>query len=632
MRKFFDGKDHITFEMRNPVNWTPVLADNFEKEKKRKFLQRKKAVDLFLQTNESVSYIAEQTGFSERRIYQLLERCFTFKSNGEIYGYEALIPDHRVKEYQRKADYKNCGFSGAFSKLLSDYPELERCIQQTYFNYGKKGEYRISKKNVHEVFLRKCFDLGITRDDYPFISPDSGKRSISNYISKLEKSYPLEAMKREGDHAYRLLKANKNPISIIDITKRPLESVELDGHQVDAFFEIEFQTPYGDYRKIEYRRPWLLCLIDRATRCILGYSLTIEKQYNTQDVLNCIKNSIFPWKPLELTILGVRYDNKAGFPSGIFEKAAYGVFSEINLDNAKAHLSEELESKLLNTVGCTINFGPVATPTRRPYIERFFKTLEDNVFHRIPSTTGSNSNDPKKSESPIKNAKEYSVKLDSLYQILDVALANYNATPSEALFGSSPLELFESQISDEKNQGYIIPKLSDEKRKYHMFFAITIERIVRSNNKQGNFPHISYLNCKYTSSTLLISKHLVGKRVRIIVNANDLREIEVYTLDGLYFGKLQVEKKWRLTPHNITVRKAINKLIRDGKIRAINQIDIVSAYNTYLREEKKSDKKNTTSKRNTNSEYTPNRNSKILDFDVSKVQYDKRKFKKTLLE
>lgn len=74
----------------------------------------------------------------------------------------------------------------------------------------------------------------------------------------------------------------------------------------------------------------MLCLIDRATRCILGYSLTVEKQYNTQDVLNCIKKTIFPWKPLELTLSGVQYDNNAGFPSGMFEKAAYGIFSEIN--------------------------------------------------------------------------------------------------------------------------------------------------------------------------------------------------------------------------------------------------------------------------------------------------------------
>lgn len=632
MRKFFEGKDYLTLDMRNPLNWKPVLTDNFQEIKKQRFLERKQAIDLYLTTNESVSQILIKTELSKREFYQQLRRCFTLKSNGEIYGYEALIPGHRVKNYQREKRYDNKNYSGAFIKLLSDYSDLESLIYRNYFESGAKNEFQINKKNLHKIFLKKCKELGVSKNEYPFISPDLGRRALSNYVKKLEEKYPFEAMKREGNDAYQLLRANRNSSSFLDITKRPLESVELDGHQIDAFFELEFQTPYGDFRRIDYKRPWLLCLIDRATRCILGYSLTVEKQYNTQDVLNCIKNSIFPWKPLELTLSGVQYDNNAGFPSGMFEKAAYGIFSEINLDNAKSHLSRALENKLLSTLGCTINFGPVATPTRRPYIERFFKTLEDNVFHRIPSTTGSNPNDPKRSKSPIKNAKEYSINLDSLYQILDVALANYNATPSEALFGSSPLELFEAQISDEKNQGYIIPKLSEEKRKYHMFFAITIERTVRANNKQGNFPHISYLNCKYTSSTLLLSKHLVGKKIKIVVNMNDLREVDVYTLDGLYFGKLQVEKKWRLTPHNITMRKAINRLIREGKIRAINQNDIVSAYNLYLREQRKPSKKSMANKKNENSKIFHDKNSKILDFDESKVNYDRRKFKKTLLD
>lgn len=38
--------------------------------------------------------------------------------------------------------------------------------------------------------------------------------------------------------------------------------------------------------------------------------------------------------------------------------------------------------------------GPVAVPVRRPIIERFFRTLEQNTFHRLPSTTGSNPLDP----------------------------------------------------------------------------------------------------------------------------------------------------------------------------------------------------------------------------------------------
>lgn len=271
-----------------------------------------------------------KTELSKKEFYQQLRRCFTLKSNGEIYGYGALIPGHRVKNYQREKRYDNKNYSGAFIKLLSDYLDLESLIYRNYFESGAKNEFQINKKNLQKIFLKKCKELGISKNEYPFISPDLGRRALSNYVKKLEEKYPFEAMKREGNDAYQLLRANRNSSSFLDIIKRPLESVELDGHQIDAFFELEVQTPYGDYRRIDYKCPWLLCLIDRATRCILGYSLTVEKQYNTQDVLNCIKKTIFPWKPLELTLSGVQYDNNAGFPSGMFEKAAYGIFSEIN--------------------------------------------------------------------------------------------------------------------------------------------------------------------------------------------------------------------------------------------------------------------------------------------------------------
>lgn len=50
MRKFFEGKDYLTLEMRNPINWKPVLTDNFQEIKKQRFLERKQAIDLYLTT------------------------------------------------------------------------------------------------------------------------------------------------------------------------------------------------------------------------------------------------------------------------------------------------------------------------------------------------------------------------------------------------------------------------------------------------------------------------------------------------------------------------------------------------------------------------------------------------------
>ncbi len=66
---------------------------------------------------------------------------------------------------------------------------------------------------------------------------------------------------------------------------------------------------------------------------------------------------------------------------------------------------------------CAINFGSVATPETRGIVERFFGTLEENGYHRVPSTTGSNIRDVRR-ENAEKDAINYNVTFARLFNKL----------------------------------------------------------------------------------------------------------------------------------------------------------------------------------------------------------------------
>ena len=57
------------------------------------------------------------------------------------------------------------------------------------------------------------------------------------------------------------------------------------------------------------------------------------------------------------------------------------------------------ETTLTRVVGSGVNAGPVNMPERRQFVERFFGVLEENGFHRLPSTVGSNPSDARRDDS-----------------------------------------------------------------------------------------------------------------------------------------------------------------------------------------------------------------------------------------
>jgi putative transposase len=392
--------------------WPIVHEDKLDSKSKEIYFARKKAIDMYIKNERPLHEISAETHIDRKDILVFVKRCLSVDDEGRIWGYRALIPGKRIKQYERKSlpvlsdQDEPLSMTGAFTLLLKQYPIVKETIDDLYMGRNKKRDVRspiISVKDLHVKFLEACTKAGITPNEYPFISGDLGQRSIYRYVEILEQQQFGEAAKRYGENASQKARHTGIGLQNAPLSVRPLERVQFDGHRIDCSIAIVFKTPEGDEIVEVMDRLWLLCIIDVATRIIVGHHLSYNKEYSASDVLHCIKKAVMPKEALQLTISGLTHHPNGGFASNLFSEMEWALWDEFHLDNGKANLANQVRDRLKRTVGCSVNAGPVALPMRRGLIERFFETLEENGYHRLVNTTGSNPKDPRRQD-PEKKA------------------------------------------------------------------------------------------------------------------------------------------------------------------------------------------------------------------------------------
>ncbi|WP_142830063.1 DDE-type integrase/transposase/recombinase [Planococcus soli] len=568
----------------DPESWEEVYTLDLSKEQQEDFMRKKKAINLFLKTEMSVKSILEQTRLNSETLYYFVNRCLTLNEDGGIYGYKALLPYFRIKSYE--VNSYNKSYTGNFSKLLTDYPDLEKLLVEEYFNKNKKvvREKKQSYKNIHKKFVNKCSDLGISKDHYPFTSSTFAYKSITRFLNSLANG--SQKANLTSKEALMINRNVNNTTNAYTHVVRPFERVEFDAHVIDAIFSIVTYTPSGDKIINNMSRVWLLCVIDVASRGIIGYHISYSNNnYSSKEFLQCLKKSLIPWTPKNLTIPGLQYNHGSGFPSYIITDTRYAIWDEISMDNAKAHKSKKVLDNLMK-LNCAINFGPVANPVRRAIIERFFRTLEFSSFHRIPSTTGSNPMD-----SIRENAEEksiiYEITIDHMEEIMDVVIANYNSTKHSAHNGFSPLEVIQNRI----NRGMYIRRLSENQKETSDLFSNSLKVMVRGNINEGRNGYINYMYQRYSSPKLNNDTSVIGKQLTLLIDDDNIQHIKAFLSDGSLYDTLTAKGIWGKVPHSLEMRHQIMKHKNSTEFDYLKYEDPIEAYQNFLATKSISDKK-----------------------------------------
>ena len=254
--------------------WSELNLEVMDEDVKSKYLQRKKAVDLYID-GMSPSKVSEQTGISSGEVIRLVHRCSDLNKSGNMAGYKALLPNNRTSD-----------ILGKFNKLFLEYPTLESFVLGNYF--GDKHytlEHNMNIRSLHTKFREECIRLGIQDYEYPLCLKDNGYDALYRYLKRKEKEMQQLAIKRATKTSQQHFAItsygesyNINPIA-------PYNIVQLDGHKIDMIYSVEVENEHGEVIRMPATRAWLITVMDVATRAIIGYAMSPYENYNQHDVL-----------------------------------------------------------------------------------------------------------------------------------------------------------------------------------------------------------------------------------------------------------------------------------------------------------------------------------------------------------
>lgn len=536
-------------ELRN--YWEPIKTEALSDEDRKIYQKRKLAVDLYID-GCSVKSISEQTGFYSSEIIRLVRRCIQECDDGTTVGYIALLKGKFTLPRKNKME-----------QLFTENIGLREFVEGNYFGDKKYTlEKNMNLVTLHQKFLKECLERGVQDYEFPFTAKDKGYKTLCNYIKSIREKKAEKAIYRESKDSIQKFFSTGTGITYTEKPVTPFQTVQIDGHRIDLLYSVEVIDKDGMVHYMPATRLWLLAVIDVATRVILGYSLSQNENYNQTDVLRALQNSIIPHEHKGFELHCFQYPETGGFPSERIPEAKWARFHTIMLDNAKAHLAENVVIKLTENLKCAVNFGSVATPESRGIVERFFKTLETGGFHRIPGTTGSNARDVKRKE-PEKEVTRYKITYDDLEELTEFFIAEYNNSAHEGLNNQSPLEVMESRI---KNVG-MIPSVINSRERADVYKLTNFleERTIRGGYKSGTRPYLNYLGVRYQSLDIPLDMGLVGQKVYIDVNPDDLRTVELYSLEGEKLCLLKAAGEWGRILHSLKTRQLFNQWKNENK-------------------------------------------------------------------
>ena len=336
----------------------------------------------------------------------------------------------------------------------------------------------------------------------------------------------------------------------------PYSVVQIDGHRVDALFCVEAEDEYGNEITSIATRMWLIAVIDMYSRCILGYSISYEENYNKFDVLRAIKSAIMPkTRPVFTRFTDINSDYpEQEYPDVAMENLQYALPNMIMLDNAKSHLAIGTLDKLVDDIGCALCFGSVATPETRGIVERTFGTLEKNV-HRLPMTTGSSARDTKRND-PEKAAVKYNFRASDLEEVIAITVAIYNTSANSGIQNLTPVSL----VLDQTRRG-MFPSIASEEtiKKVQKFEYFSVTRTVSGSQERGRRPYVTFEGYRYRGDILSSSFAFLGKKIILHVQPDDISHIDAYEEDGAFIETLTAAGFESNIPRSIKTQRLLNK-------------------------------------------------------------------------
>lgn len=244
-------------------------------------------------------------------------------------------------------------------KWKRQYAIFEEAVATVYMTLQQLPKLRV----VEEMFRRiNAVNAGLSNEE---LMNRPGKSTIYRWLDDLQQD--LVDTARTGAEAARIkYRAAIGNVKVGSV----LERIEIDHTPLDLIV-IDGMT------KLPLGRPWLTMAIDSHSRLAVGFYISFNSP-SAHSVLQCLRRSILP-----------KDEWLARFPDIKGLWPACGIPELIAVDNGMDLHSDALEATCLE-MGIQILFCGSKTPQHKGAIERFFRTMNMGLIHRLPGTVFSN--------------------------------------------------------------------------------------------------------------------------------------------------------------------------------------------------------------------------------------------------
>lgn len=202
-------------------------------------------------------------------------------------------------------------------------------------------------------------------------------------------------------------------------TSRILELVEVDHTPLDVLVVDESGVVVG--------RPMLTLVLDRFSRCVLGFHLSLDG-HGTHSVFAALRHALLP---------------KLYLDSGAYEGMGlawpcHGWFERLVMDNGREFHAESSVDALLN-LGIIGEYAASKAPNDKPHVERVLKTINYSFIHQLPGTTLAKGHQ----RVGFKSEEEAVLTLEQVDVMLHIwILQKYHLRPHKGLDGKTPLQVW----------------------------------------------------------------------------------------------------------------------------------------------------------------------------------------------
>ena len=489
--------------------------------KKQKLYNRNLNAFRMVCDGRSFTSAAQVTGIRADEIRRLVFRACMQNSDGESFGYQALIPHQRFTA-ERVIGTESISRKGQFDRLLQRYPEVGRWFKSVSISPKSRSDTKL-----HEQFLSKLKDAGAGADEYPFSTKDSGRRTFSARL----KNTRDQRKKHKASRASR---------AIVNLGwEYPYATVEADGWEHPIPATVVVRQPDGRNDYIRTPNLYLFCAIDVDKDIIIGAKLSLGGSYSALDVCDTIWRSVADESLVENSELPDDSDAIKCFPPELSPHLQWIAIDELKLDRAKAHKADAVVN-LIRATNSILSFDEARSPKFRATVENLFSRftrLWKDREHQLPKHNG-----------------KILVTFSDLEQLMHACIRQHNCHSKNTISKASPV----GQLLEAIDRGEIIRRIPKHLRDESNFYKALIERTVRGHKSANKTPYIEYKRCEYRDPDGALAALYENRRVVMEIYLKDLRTIRVLSLeDGSFICTVRAQRKWSKLRHSVELRDAV---------------------------------------------------------------------------